>query len=246
MGGDGEYFIMFADQVVEQTQTAFYILDYRGHGRSDGRKGDIRHFQSFIDDLKEFWEYIRQKYPHIPMVLMGESMGGIVTLNFVAQNPTLCNGIIEFAPAVKINLASVSFMDLLRGIGAFFVYLFRPGVRLINAKGNEEVGIKNLIHQEYDRTNPFHLEKVSLRYLFQLNKYSKKAYHAGRNIICPIIIFQGEEDRGVSVEGVKAFFQTISSKDKELILVPEGFHALFTDPAAQGIWDTLRSWLIRL
>ncbi len=243
MGGDGEYFVLFADQIVEQTSSAFYIMDYRGHGRSEGPKGDIKNFQFLIDDLKEFVEFLRNKHPDGAFFIMGESMGGIVSINFVAQNPEIFSGMIEFAPAVKMNLGSLSIKDILRGIVAFFVYLFRPGKCTINAKGREEVGIKNQIHQKYDRTNPYHLDKVSLRYILQLNKFSKKAYRAGGEIIIPIIIFQGEADKGVSVEGIKNFFQTIKSDDKKLILIPEGYHALFTDPAATDLWDKLRIWL---
>ncbi len=243
MAGDGEYFILFADQIVEQTGAMFYMMDYRGHGRSEGRKGDIKKFQYYIDDLKEFIDFIKQKHPGISYYLMGESMGGIVSINYIAQNPTEMDGMIEFAPAVKFNLGSFSIKDLFKVIGGLFVYLFSPGARVIYVKGNEALGIRNKIHQQYDWENPYHLEKVSVRYLFQLNKYSKKAYKAADKIKIPIIIFQGSEDKAVSVEGVRSFFEKIQSEDKELVLIPKAYHVLFTDPAAGNLWDKLRDWL---
>ena len=244
MGGEGEYFVLLADQIVEQTGTAFYIMDYRGHGRSEGKKGDIKTFQLYLDDLREFHNFLRQRFPDKPFFIMGESMGGIVSVNFVAQNPDLFKGVIEFAPAVRFHLTSFSIKDAFRAVGYFFVYLVKPGAGVIGVKGRENVGVRNEIHQRYDAENPFHLEKVSPRYLLQLNKYSKIAYKSGDKILIPTIIFQGESDKAVSVEGVKKFFQTLKSEDKELMLYPEAYHVLFTDPYATELWDKLRTWLI--
>jgi len=243
MAGDGEYYVLFADQIVEQTGTAFYIMDYRGHGRSGGAKGDITDFQLYIDDLKEFIEFIREKYPNKPFYIMGESMGGIVSINYVAQYSDTMRGIIEFAPAVRIAMGAFSILDAFRAVYYFFVYLVKPGKCVVSAKGREDMGVKNKIHQKYDNTNPYHLDAVSPRYLLQLNKFSKKAYKSGDKITSPIIVFQGEEDKLVSIEGVKTFFKTIQSEDKELILIPEAFHAVFTEPSADGIWDKLKAWL---
>lgn len=243
MAGDGEYYVLFADQIVEQTGTAFYIMDYRGHGRSGGKKGDITDFQLYIDDLKEFIEFIQKKHPDKPFFIMGESMGGIVSINYMVQNPDLMRGIIEFAPAVRVAMGSFSILDAFKAVYYVLVYLVNPGKCVVSVKGREDTGVKNKIHQQYDNTNPYHLDAVSPRYLLQLNKFSKRSYRAGDKITAPIIIFQGEDDKAVSPEGVKKFFQTIESKDKELILIPEAFHAVFTEPTASGIWDKVKEWL---
>lgn len=241
--GDGEYFILLADQIVEQTKIALYFMDYRGHGRSEGTKGDTKDFQFYIDDLKEFLAFLREKYPKKPFYLVGESMGGIVSLNYVAQNPDSISGLIEFAPGVRFHLRSFSIKDLFRVIGYFFSYITGPGRRVIKVKGRENFGVRDETHQRYDFENPYHFEKVSPRYLLQLNKFSKKAYYSGDKITCPIIIFQGAADRAVSPEGVQTYFETIQSSDKELHIVPESFHVLFTDPAFPEYWDILRAWI---
>jgi len=243
MAGDGEYYVLFTDQIVEQTGTAFYIMDYQGHGRSGGKKGDVADFQLYIDDLKEFIEFIQEKHPSQPFYIMGESMGGIVSINYLAQNPNVMRGIIEFAPAVQVAMGSFSILDAFRAVYYVLVYLVSPGKCVVNVKGREDVGVHNEIHQKYDNTNPYHLDAVSPRYLLQLNKFSKKSYKSGDMIKAPIIIFQGEDDKAVSPEGVKKFFETIQSKDKELVIVPKAYHAVFTEPTFDSMWDKLREWL---
>ncbi len=244
MAAEADYFILFADQIVEQTGTAIYAMDYRGHGRSDGQRGDIKNFQGIIDDFKEFIEFIQPKHPEIPLFILGESMGGIVSLNLVSQNPELFKGIIEFAPAVRVKTSSFSIKELFRLLGGLFIYPFKPSKLIFKTKGNESVGIRVEAHQRFDFENPYHLEAVSLRYILQLNKYLKKAAKSGPSIVVPIIIFQGEGDNQVSAEGVAEFFDTIASEDKELILVPEAYHVLSTDPTfIDWGWKKLRTWL---
>ena len=241
--GDGEYFILLADQIVEQTKIALYFMDYRGHGRSEGRHGDTKDFQFYIDDLKEFIAHLRQKYPEKPFFLVGESMGGIVSLNYLVQNPDTIDGAIEFAPGVRFRLRSFSIKDAIKVIGYFFSYITGPGRRVIKMKGREAFGVRDETHQRYDFENPYHHAKVSPRYLLQLNKFAKKAYFSGEKVTCPIIIFQGTADKAVSPEGVQTYFQTLGSTDKELHMVPKSYHVLFTDPAFQEYWDVLRTWI---
>jgi len=244
MAAEGDYFILYADQFVEQTGSAFYVMDYRGHGRSEGSKGDIKDFQLLLDDLKEFTEFLQTVHANTPIFVLGESMGGVVSLNFALQNPELLQGIVEFAPAVKVFMGSFSIKDILKFIGGFTLYLFKPGMLLFATKSNEAAIIRDETHQRFDFENPYHLEAVSLRYIFQVNKFSKKAFKSGEEIKVPIIIFQGEDDKVVDPEGVSQYFETIKSEDKELVLVPEIYHVLTTDPAfIDWGWDKLRDWL---
>ncbi len=244
MAAEGDYFVLYADQIVEQTGSAFYVMDYRGHGRSEGPKGDIKDFQLILDDYKEFTEYLQTIHPNTPIFVFGESMGGVVSLNFAIQNPELLQGIVEFAPAVKVIMGSFSIKDVLKFIGGFIIYLFKPGKHLFATKGNEAAIIRDETHQRFDFENPYHLEAVSLRYIFQVNKFSKKAYNSGERIEIPIIIFQGKDDKVVNAEGVSQYFETIKSEDKELVLVPKSYHVLTTDPAfIEWGWDKLRDWL---
>lgn len=160
------------------------------------------------------------------------------------QNPEIVQGIVEFAPAVKVIMGSFSIKDILKFIGGFTLYLFKPGTHLLATKGNEAAIIRDETHQCFDFENPHHLDAVSLRYIFQVNKFSKRAFNAGDEINVPIIIFQGEDDKVVDPQGVSQYFETIASKDKELVLVPESYHVLTTDPAfIDWGWDKLREWL---
>lgn len=77
-----------------------YAYDQRGFGRSPERGvwgGD----QLMIEDLRTVTALVRQKYPDVPVVVLGESMGGAVTIEaFASDRPPVADRVILTAPAV--------------------------------------------------------------------------------------------------------------------------------------------------
>ncbi|MHA1143612.1 MAG: alpha/beta fold hydrolase [Candidatus Helarchaeota archaeon] len=244
MGGHSEFFVILADHVVD-LKVLVIAPDYRGHGLSEGRRGDLKDFKLILDDTHEIIELVKSKHANKPIILLGESMGGCAAVNYQVQYPNDAECIILFSPAIKMNV-KFSAKDMLLGMMSLLVYPFSPGARIISARGREHVGIRNENHIQYDATDPLHLDKFSPRYVLRLNKYIKKAFkEAVHELSCPILIFQGTEDNAVSPEGVQEFFDKCPSEDKTLYLIEHGYHTLMTDPYALdlGLWEKLRKWI---
>lgn len=243
MGGHGEFFVLLADKLVGEG-IMVVAPDYRNHGLSDGKKGDLKKFKHILQDLKLFVNYFVYQYPGIPIYLLGESLGGAVNANFVAENPENLSGLIFFAPAARINFNWAMKLGLiLVSLPALILRIFSPGWRIVSAIRDVEQGIANPIHQEFDLTDPYHLKKVSIRYLLQIFKYIRKSISKASKINLPTLIFQGTADRGVSPEGVAEFYEKLNSEDKRLYLIEGGFHCLLTDPNFRDKWHYLIEWL---
>src|SRR5439155_1108606 len=58
---------------------AAYALDWRGHGRSSGRRGHLSRFSQLMGDLQAFRRVVRKRTA-APQVLLGLSFGGLVAL----------------------------------------------------------------------------------------------------------------------------------------------------------------------
>jgi len=152
--------------------------------------------------------------------------------------------LILFAPAVKLNFPKVFWVGISLLIPLILIIrLIIPSKGIIPAKGREEQGIKNPIHQQYDKEDPLHLDKVSIRYLIQIFKHIRKTKKIASKILVPTIIFQGTDDKGIDPNGVRSFYNHLESKDKKIILVEDGYHALLTDPSFIDKWSILISWL---
>ncbi|MCA9806214.1 MAG: alpha/beta fold hydrolase, partial [Cyanobacteria bacterium HKST-UBA02] len=79
---------------------AVYAIDLRGFGES---KRIAEHteldFDGCLVDIKAMLEQIRREQPGIPVVILGESMGGAMALRATALYPNLVEGLISSVPA---------------------------------------------------------------------------------------------------------------------------------------------------
>jgi acylglycerol lipase len=79
---------------------ATYAFDQRGFGRSVGR-GIWAGRELMSEDLRVFVGLVKARHPGVPVVVMGESMGGAVAIcAFASDRPPAADRLVLLAPAV--------------------------------------------------------------------------------------------------------------------------------------------------
>lgn len=61
---------------------AVVSMDLPGHGLTDGRRGDTAPREKVFEAVDAMLDYARAKYPGVPIVLYGHSMGGNIALDY--------------------------------------------------------------------------------------------------------------------------------------------------------------------
>jgi pimeloyl-ACP methyl ester carboxylesterase len=113
----------------------FLRIDQRGHGESTGRIGQVT-IGELIADLQSLLEHVG------PSLVVGSSLGGLVSAFAAAQRPDLVRGLCLLAPAIGL-LANLE--DLLDAEGCMqtaegFVFRVEPRV-LADARTLDERGL---------------------------------------------------------------------------------------------------------
>ena len=62
-----------------QNGAVVFAEDHIGHGRSDGERALITDFDHVVDDLETLTRIARAEHPGLPQVLVGHSMGGLLS-----------------------------------------------------------------------------------------------------------------------------------------------------------------------
>ncbi|MEY4764303.1 MAG: hypothetical protein RI907_976, partial [Pseudomonadota bacterium] len=59
--------------------------DHRGHGRSEGARGRLRTDEDLQTDFALLIDTARHRYPELPVLLLGHSLGGVLVARMVAE-----------------------------------------------------------------------------------------------------------------------------------------------------------------
>ena len=85
---------------------AVVMIEYEGHGRSDGPNVLIPCWDNLIGDAHKYFQQIAtEKFPGKKVFLMGESMGGAVAYDLITHHRKDYVGAIFVAPMLKISIA---------------------------------------------------------------------------------------------------------------------------------------------
>ena len=69
-----------------------YADDHRGHGKSEGMRIHVDSFNDYVEDQKRFHDVIRKKYPNLPIIMVGYSLGAAIAFEFGCKYKNLVNG----------------------------------------------------------------------------------------------------------------------------------------------------------
>jgi alpha-beta hydrolase superfamily lysophospholipase len=83
------------------TVTAF---DCRGHGRSQGRHGYVKHFSDYGDDLGRVIARARGLSPHLPLAVAAHSHGVAVTLDALFRGAIAIDALVAAAPYLALKM----------------------------------------------------------------------------------------------------------------------------------------------
>lgn len=71
-----------------------YGPDHIGHGRSEGERALLTDFSHVVDDLRTLVDIALAEHPGRPVVMIGHSMGGLLTSRFAQEYPDDVAGIV--------------------------------------------------------------------------------------------------------------------------------------------------------
>ena len=66
------------------------INDHRGHGNSVKDENDLGYFydesgDAIVEDLHQITNYVKDKYPNLPLYLLGHSMGSLIVRKYIKK-----------------------------------------------------------------------------------------------------------------------------------------------------------------
>jgi len=211
---------------------AVVMIEYEGHGRSDGMLGLIMDWDKLVDDTSSFFEQTARKhFPSLPVFLMGESMGGAVAYCTYNRNPKLFAGVVFVCPMCKISddcLPSQWVIDLFRRLagpkgtaGTFGCLPLAPSQGI-----DIDLSIRPIKQAMLTAFPIDYVRKPRLATARELLDVTIHISNDLKNFDAPFLVQHGTMDRITDPKLSVNLYEESKSQDKTLRLYEGMFHSL--------------------
>lgn len=206
------------------------MYDLRGHGRSEGERGNVKHFSDYRQDLQTILEYLRKEFSMKKFVVFGHSLGGLITADWLQNVATP-----EFYP-VKAFLSSPpvgapGVLGPLFGYAPLLVMKTLTDIPLSVPLGGM-LDLSKLSHdgrvlQAYINDDLVIL-KIHSHLFFETLRSAREVFSRPLRVTCPLYVSIGTGDGVVNPKMLTRYF-TLTEKNAKLLQVKEGYHELHNE-----------------
>ena len=212
--------------------------DHRGHGLSDGLPGHVDRFDEYEDDLDRVVSSVRARSQDRNLILIGHSMGGLVSLRYLAREKTgIAAGVIS-APLIELAVHAPAHKLMIARVGARVA----PRMRLGNEIDPAVLSRDPSVGAAY-AADPLVNRVVSPRWFTEATRAMDEVKQWAPRITAPLLLLHGTEDKLASVDASRRLFEHLGATDKQLGIYQGYYHELFNEPEKESIFDRVSHWL---
>jgi alpha-beta hydrolase superfamily lysophospholipase len=213
--------------------------DHRGHGQSAGLPGHIERFSYYEDDLDNVISAVRRRSDQ-NVFLIGHSMGGLITLRYLARAGSKISAAVISAPLLGFATRVPPHKALIGRVSARLAPRFRM---------NNEIDPMVLCRDKeiclaYAK-DPLVGRQVSARWFVEAMRGMHEAAEFAPRISSSVLVMHGTEDKLASLSATQRVFERIASTDKELIVYQGFYHELFNEPQKTEVYERAADWIQR-
>lgn len=200
-------------------------LDYRGHGLSDGNRGDAPGKERWIADLAESVKYLRS-IGFSKVIVLGHSLGVASAICAADAVPNEISGLVLLSGAYegrKGLSTPPTFFEKTRILSSA---IFRPSYPAVEYyRKGMTVSTDSLFNYRY-----------TLRFMTMLDV---KQLRLPKDLEIPVLVGAGDKDELFEVDKVRDFYDSIPGNQKEFLIMKNTTHANIPRES----WEEVVAWL---
>jgi alpha-beta hydrolase superfamily lysophospholipase len=211
--------------------------DQRGHGRSGGSRGHIPSYQASLDDVSKLLVQAETKYPNLPVILYGHSMGGALVMNYTLERHPSIVGLVASGPwiqlgfkasAIKVGLAKIA--DRLT-----------PGLTQPSGLDPSQISSDPAEVKKYKEDSLIH-DRISVRAANSYMQAGQQLEDYTGAFPMPLLLMHGAEDRVTSCDASQRFAERASGP-VTFKAWPGMLHEIHNEPARKTVFDYTWNWM---
>ncbi len=216
---------------------AVYAYDQRGFGGAPGR-GFWSGSDAYAGDLVCFVKVIRKRHPGVPVYILGESMGGAVTIvAATGDNPPDVDGVILVAPAVWGRETMPWYQRWLLAVTSYTV----PWMEL-TGKGLHIIPSDNIEMRRQLGRDPLVIKATRVDAVYGLTNLMDEALSRAGKLQLPTLVQYGRNDQVIPLEPTLLMLGRMSKTTRRAFYA-DGYHMLLRDLQAEKPLADIVAWV---
>jgi alpha-beta hydrolase superfamily lysophospholipase len=217
------------------------LVDFRGHGQSDGRRWYVDGFHDYLRDLDAFVAKLSQDgIAGERLFVVGHSQGGLIAALWAIGHKRLLSGLVLSSPWFRMAKPPPAPMVLAgRLVGMFVPWLPIPSP-LDSSQLTSDVEL-----QRWTDHDPLYGRKVTPRWFEEAKRAQLEALRRAPELETPLLVLAAGADPVSDVGAERAFYDAVPGTEKKLVIYEGFLHELFNERRRdEPIGETV-DWIAR-
>ena len=213
--------------------------DLRGHGASDGLTGYVRRWDEYRLDLARIRAEVAQRHPGLPLVLIGQSHGGLLVARHAIDDADGLLGIVLVSPFLRLALAVPPLLTAVARV-ADRIAPWLPVPNLVRSEmlsRDREIVLAHARHRPRPRV-------ATPRWFFAMQRAQAETLARASELTTPLLAVIGRRDPIARPEVTHAFLAAVGAADKTLLESPEMRHEPLWELGREAIWQAIADWIV--
>lgn len=216
---------------------ACYAYDQRGFGNAPNR-GRWAGIDAYSRDLSGFATEIRKLYLDVPLYVLGESMGGAVTIvAMTGSNPPAADGLILVAPAVWARETMPWYQRWVLAVASHTV----PWLEL-TGKGLNVIPSDNMEMRRGLAHDPLVIKSTRIDAMYGLTNLMDAALSRADKLTLPTLVQYGKNDQIIPKEPIMQMLAKTPTSTRKAFY-ENGYHMLLRDLQGDKPLADIVAWI---
>lgn len=220
---------------------AFYAMDARGHGRSEGIRGHVQPFGQYADDLHQLVGLVKKEQQPDKFFLLGHSLGAIIAADYALRQQDDLKGLILSSSGILPQMSG--YFEVLKQITAVLAKYF-PELSLGSNLNLRYLSHDKAVIDDY-KADPLTHGKATPALGYAVFNMHRRHFAEAPKLLIPLLVFHGTADGLTNPQGSEQFYQRAGSRDKTLKLYEGLYHETMNEiPVCKAeVLSDVRRWV---
>jgi len=214
----------------------FTGMDLPGHGRSDGRRGNIKSYAQTDEMLDIILDGVNKTFPGVPVFIYGHSLGGGIVIDYILRKNPVITGAIVTSPWLKLSFEPDKFKIFLASVMKNIL----PGLTQTTGLVVKYISSDNEVVDRYI-ADPLVHDKISVSLFNSAMNAGKTNLENAQDLKTPLLLMHGSDDMISSPEGSRIFASKTGFA--ELKIWDGGFHEIHNEPFKADVFAYMMKWI---